>query len=241
MPKPKTALEWIEISLAIAAILAAIGYGVYRAAQPGPGKVFCTQEAKQCPDGSYVSRRGEWCEFDPCPSSLPSVKPPQDTSNWQTYRNERYGFEVKYPLYGLAHDFSEHRTDDGLLVRFGADDLTDPSYDLPERVEFYISISKGTVAEAISKIATDEDISDIKQQNIPMGGIDFMLLEWTQPDCPPCSPGRFAVFLTAKNDQVYKIGHGYSSGEPGIYESEVLRLETLGVLQNILSTFTFTR
>lgn len=29
--------------------------------------VFCTQEAKQCPDGSYVGRTGPNCEFAPCP------------------------------------------------------------------------------------------------------------------------------------------------------------------------------
>jgi hypothetical protein len=27
----------------------------------------CTQEAKQCPDGSYVSRTGPNCEFQACP------------------------------------------------------------------------------------------------------------------------------------------------------------------------------
>lgn len=27
----------------------------------------CSQEAKQCPDGSYVSRTGPNCEFAPCP------------------------------------------------------------------------------------------------------------------------------------------------------------------------------
>lgn len=27
----------------------------------------CTEEAKQCPDGSYVSRTGPSCEFAPCP------------------------------------------------------------------------------------------------------------------------------------------------------------------------------
>ena len=29
-------------------------------------KIFCTQEAKLCPDGSYVSRTGPNCEFTPC-------------------------------------------------------------------------------------------------------------------------------------------------------------------------------
>src|SRR3989338_11359344 len=29
-------------------------------------KIFCTQEAKQCPDGSYVGRTGPNCEFTEC-------------------------------------------------------------------------------------------------------------------------------------------------------------------------------
>ena len=32
-------------------------------------KVFCTQEAKQCPDGSYVGRTGSACEFASCPTN----------------------------------------------------------------------------------------------------------------------------------------------------------------------------
>lgn len=28
----------------------------------------CTEEAKQCPDGSYVGRTGPNCEFAPCPT-----------------------------------------------------------------------------------------------------------------------------------------------------------------------------
>jgi hypothetical protein len=29
--------------------------------------IACTQEAKTCPDGSYVGRQGPRCEFAPCP------------------------------------------------------------------------------------------------------------------------------------------------------------------------------
>lgn len=32
--------------------------------------VFCTQEAKLCPDGSSVGRTGPRCEFAPCPSEV---------------------------------------------------------------------------------------------------------------------------------------------------------------------------
>jgi len=33
------------------------------------GPKACTEEAKLCPDGSYVGRTGPDCEFSPCPSS----------------------------------------------------------------------------------------------------------------------------------------------------------------------------
>lgn len=36
--------------------------------------VACTMEAKQCPDGSYVSRTGPHCEYSPCSSLKHSEK-----------------------------------------------------------------------------------------------------------------------------------------------------------------------
>ncbi len=35
---------------------------------PEPDKTVCTQEAKLCPDGSYVGRSGPKCEFAACPT-----------------------------------------------------------------------------------------------------------------------------------------------------------------------------
>ncbi len=67
----------------------------------------CPEDAKLCPDGSSVSHIGPKCEFAECPgnNTRTSVqdfeknteKTAIDTSNWKTYRNEKYGFEVKYP------------------------------------------------------------------------------------------------------------------------------------------------
>lgn len=35
---------------------------------PPPEPIFCTQDAKLCPDGTYVSRIPPSCEFAPCPT-----------------------------------------------------------------------------------------------------------------------------------------------------------------------------
>ena len=32
-------------------------------------EIACTQEAFQCPDGSYVQRTGSNCDFAPCPNT----------------------------------------------------------------------------------------------------------------------------------------------------------------------------
>ncbi|OGK13184.1 hypothetical protein A3C98_00610 [Candidatus Roizmanbacteria bacterium RIFCSPHIGHO2_02_FULL_37_15] len=40
-----------------------------------PSEKVCTQEAKLCPNGSYVGRTGPNCEFAPCPTADLSAAP----------------------------------------------------------------------------------------------------------------------------------------------------------------------
>lgn len=59
------------------------GYFAYhnsrsKPAVPSPEPIFCTQDARLCPDGSYVSRIPPKCEFAPC--SIPS----ESTSSAET-------------------------------------------------------------------------------------------------------------------------------------------------------------
>jgi hypothetical protein len=53
--------------------------------------VVCTMEVKLCPDGSYVGRTGPNCEFAKCPGIENEI------ANWEIYRSEQMGFEIKYP------------------------------------------------------------------------------------------------------------------------------------------------
>lgn len=53
--------------LCLFVILIASGYGVYKSY--GIKGAVCTQEAKLCPDGSYVGRTGPRCEFAECPNA----------------------------------------------------------------------------------------------------------------------------------------------------------------------------
>lgn len=77
----------------------------------GGGRVACTQEAKLCPDGSTVGRTGPNCEFAECPTLSPELVE-GDTASWQTYRNEEYGFEVKYPGDWYFKNITQDPSDD---------------------------------------------------------------------------------------------------------------------------------
>jgi hypothetical protein len=55
--------------------------------QPEP--VFCTQDAKLCPDGSYVGRTGPNCEFAICPEL--------NYSGWKTFTDTKAGISFQYP------------------------------------------------------------------------------------------------------------------------------------------------
>jgi hypothetical protein len=57
--------------------------------------VVCTQDAKECPDGSFVGREGPNCEFAACPGENASSS--ADTSGWKTYSGPNKAYSISYP------------------------------------------------------------------------------------------------------------------------------------------------
>jgi hypothetical protein len=60
----------------------------FQRAEQKQEQVVCTMEAKLCPDGSYVSRKGPKCEFDTCPQLITS---------WKTFTSNELKYSFKYP------------------------------------------------------------------------------------------------------------------------------------------------
>ncbi len=61
-----------------------------------PEPVICTQDAKECPDGSYVGRTGPNCEFANCPETKPSPTPNQQT--YKNWKNVNIGGVVSFQI-----------------------------------------------------------------------------------------------------------------------------------------------
>lgn len=68
----KKALSIVSIVLVLASISMYLSLQslTYQGGENKEESVFCTQDAKLCPDGSYVSRTGKNCQFAQCPSAV---------------------------------------------------------------------------------------------------------------------------------------------------------------------------
>ena len=66
-----------------------------------PTSTVCTQDAKLCPDGSYVNRTGPNCEFAPCGWSNPFKPSGPDTIQPYNPDEDRGGL-YNYPNYPLT-------------------------------------------------------------------------------------------------------------------------------------------
>ena len=155
--------------------LVAVAIASYLFLSVEPQRAACTQEAKLCPGGSYVGRAGPNCEFALCPpvalcegggclqmgEEANGKSTAIDTSDWKTYRNEEYGFEVKYPVDWVIGQ-EEPDTGNGLLLTFGG---------FKTNNTVGLTIFKGSINDALRRVEPTPPIEIIEINGIPFRAV----------------------------------------------------------------------
>jgi len=149
----------IEIAVGIIAVVAiVVGVAVWKenreikfetpkvAIEKKVGGTVCTMEAKLCANGSYVSRTGPNCEFAACPE----VKK-DETADWKTYRNDKYGFTFQYPNKLVIDPKSD---DNSIWVSGGYDEFGQLGQD-----HYTISIQSNLNNISLEKFLSNHDIN----------------------------------------------------------------------------------
>ena len=293
--------EKLSHIIAVVLLLAAVQiiafaeyFGIPQKGQFTDIQVFCTQEAKLCPDGSAVGHTGPNCEFAEC--AKPSIaqidlrepyheadtsiletniifgreaedacgpQPPAscatglqlgcdrktrkwgcypkvsgmeeiDTSIWQTYRNEEYGFEVRYPS---NWELSESELRDVVNIgnplhgnRWYAIDI----FILPNpenlSADRYAKKITGESHDAVVKNGIGVDLSLIKDYPISIGQVSgYELYNVFQYD----QRSEF-IYITNKN-YAYQIAFPIAQENPNLSNP----VENNLISHQILSTFKF--
>src|SRR3989338_3917934 len=179
-----------------------------------PEPVFCTQEAKQCPDGSYVGRTGPKCEFNPCP-----VVAAGDFTGWQTYRNEKYWFEMKYPS---DWKYSENNNSDENTFFICLNSVADPSCSGGGGMIF---VSSNTTLDAQYKSIQPRfaEPYEYKKSEILVSGHKAYEFVSDNPEAT-----SKAIFIE-RNPHIYSL----------ILNWHLVRVSNKDILNQILSTFKF--
>jgi len=231
------------ILIALTAIVAvvAVGYFTFQKASVTKAPVACTMEAKICPDGSSVGRTPPNCEFAPCPEAV---------SNWKTYANTDYGFEMKYPV-----DFFDQNQQPKLLTG-------DCNYNVfPSKCpDIKDIVANDMVAQGGDLNAIKSNLADKNYWDNPAGtkqtinGLNYCM--HTTGDAATGHAFNYYYFTTVKNNKCLVVYMATSTTncdfylplEKGNTEQEknynnclVTNQNQPIVLSQIISTFKFTK
>jgi len=186
----------------------------------------CTEEAKLCPDGSYVSRTGPNCEFTTCPAQQP-YSTIGETANWKIYTNEKYSFSFSYPnSWYASYEICPHRENASYLVVFftmiipcegpEADLFSDES---PAKILDITTQAKFDLNKEFQKASEQ----DLKPEIIGLDGTTALKFTLLRPEI----------------HGVTSIGVSFNRFEKGVVLYFTPKRNDVEVLDQILSTFKF--
>jgi hypothetical protein len=107
-------------------------------------------------------------------------QPANETANWQTYKNDKYGFEVKYPDGWLKRDlnYSEYVN----FIFYNPDGSND------EKIGVSITIKMNSENKTMQDIRNCEGVliggTVLSCENISVGGIIFKKMVYSQQSLP---------------------------------------------------------
>lgn len=180
-------------------------------------QVVCTQDAKQCPDGSYVSRTGPNCEFASCQEMA------DETADWKTYRNDKYGFKIQYPT---NFSLTEHDYADWISVM-----MDGPKDCQKENSEFYCF--DDYVSIEVNSNARNLTLAEFIGENY--------VVAWNQQGFKQIGGKEFTIFIPT-DSEASRIMYGYTDKK----NKKLFFVIVMGGVENvvtekILSTFKFTK
>lgn len=213
------------------------------------GDIVCTQEAIQCPDGSYIGRTGPNCEFAACPnttstaatrpaSSTPQVlslvspqlnaptSPTPNVAPWVSYINAKHLFGFKHPQRRIPYIAVDK--ENGIILPAG--DGADRVFIAENEAEIFRGIPKTLAFEVVQEDVSNDDwlAGNMQKYIASLHAVSEKKISFA---------GRSAV-------EVIGDGTGGSAYKlivvkPGSYSIAIAQSAKSDLLEKILESFTF--
>lgn len=215
------------IVLVLIIIVGAVFYYNYFPKLVSDKPVACTMEAKLCPDGvTSVGRQGPNCEFAECPI----IEVENGVVDWETYRNDKYGFQFMYP--------KEWKVETGVVA---------PSiFKIAEHPDWG-GASGGVAAWATEKMTVEKALVELRRRANKVTN-DVKAIKYGVPEIITID-GVTAIKQSYQPYEIVPSGIEYQFPEKGFVffltdlytDNEPIEVASSEVQKKVLSTFKFTK